>query len=199
MKKLASHISAGNGGRALKAGGSNKNRRGETAAKPDPAVKRWFAAAAETFSPSQSSMIPMLQSAQAAMGYLPREAMRVIARHLAVPPALVEGVASFYAQFRYEAPGKHRVTVCRGTACHVRGSGKLMDELGASLGVEAGRTTANGEFTLETVACFGACALAPVVVIDGKVSGRVSVASLKAEIDQTGKGARPARAAKARG
>lgn len=198
MKKLASHISAGGGARALKAGGANKPRRGEGSAPTDPEVNRWFAGAAATFAPSQSSMIPMLQSAQAELGYLPRDAMRVIARHLSVPPALVEGVASFYAQFRYEAPGKHRVTVCRGTACHVRGSGKLMDEIGASLGVEAGRTTADGEFTLETVACFGACALAPVVVIDGKVSGRVSVASLKAEIDQAGTGARPARAAKAK-
>jgi NADH-quinone oxidoreductase subunit E len=201
MKKLASRSSAVNEGRSLKSEAHKNPRRGNQTLPLDPGVKRWFAGAAATFAPSQSSMIPMLQSAQAALGYLPRDAMRVIARHLSVPPALVEGVASFYAQFRYEAPGKHRVTICRGTACHVRGSGKLMDEIGASLGVEAGRTTANGEFTLETVACFGACALAPVVVIDGKVSGRVSVASLKAEIDQAGTGARarPARASKAKG
>ena len=199
MKKLASRISIGNEGRVLKSGGTSKPRREERSMPPDPEIRRWFEAAGSMFAPSQSSMIPMLQSAQAALGYLPREAMRVIARHLSVPPALVEGVASFYAQFRYEAPGKHRVTVCRGTACHVRGSGKLMDENGASLGVEAGRASADGEFTLETVACFGACALAPVVVIDGKVSGRVSVASLKVEIDHAGKAARPARAAKAKG
>ncbi|MFA5914247.1 MAG: NAD(P)H-dependent oxidoreductase subunit E [Burkholderiales bacterium] len=199
MKQPASHISTGKRGHARKADRANKSRRGERTAQLDAGVKRWFAGAAAMFAPSQSSMIPMLQSAQAALGYLPRDAMQVIARHLSVPPALVEGVASFYAQFRYEAPGKHRVTICRGTACHVRGSGKLMDEIGASLGVEAGRTTANGEFTLETVACFGACALAPVVVIDGKVSGRVSVASLKTEIDQTATAARPARAAKAKG
>ena len=141
-------------------------------------------------------MIPMLQAAQAALGYLPRDAMQAIARHLVVPPALVEGVASFYAQFRFNKPGRHRVTVCRGTACHVRGSGKLMDELGASLGVAPGCTTADGEFTLETVACFGACALAPVVVIDGTVNGRVNTASLKADIDRAGKRARPARRAK---
>ena len=198
MKKPASHISAGNGGGTPKGDGATAPRRGQQTARPDPEVKRWYAGAAAKFARSQSSVIPMLQSAQASLGYLPRDAMRTIARHLAVPPAVVEGVASFYAQFRYEAPGRHRVTVCRGTACHVRGSGKLMDALGASLGVDAGRTTANGEFTLETVACFGACALAPVVVIDGKVSGRVSAASLKVEIDQASKGARPARAAKAR-
>ena len=197
MKKLASHISTANAGRALKADGSNKSRREVRSVPPDPEVERWFAGAAAMFAPSQSSMIPMLQSAQAALGYLPRDAMRVIARHLSVPPAQVEGVASFYAQFRYEAPGRHRVTVCRGTACHVRGSGKLMDQLGASLGVEAGRTTADGEFTLETVACFGACALAPVVVIDGTVNGRVDAASLKASVGRARKRARPARRAKA--
>jgi len=142
-------------------------------------------------------MIPMLQAAQAALGYLPRDAMQAIARHLVVPPAVVEGVASFYAQFRFNKPGRHCVTVCRGTACHVRGSGKLMDELGASLGVAAGHTTADGEFTIETVACFGACALAPVVVIDGTVNGRVNAASLKANIDRAGKRARTARRAKA--
>lgn len=163
----------------------------------DPAVARWLAGAGAAFPPARSSIIPMLQSAQEALGYLPRDAMRAIARHLTVPLAVVEGVASFYAQFRSEAPGRHRVTVCRGTACHVRGSGKLMDDLGAALGVKAGRTTADGEFTLETVACFGACALAPVVVIDGTVNGRVNAASLKESIDLAGKRARAARRAKA--
>ena len=74
-------------------------------------------------------MIPLLQSAQGTFGYLPRDAMRAIARHLVAPVAQVEGVASFYAQFRFEKPGRHRVTVCRGTACYVRGSGKLMNDL----------------------------------------------------------------------
>jgi NADH-quinone oxidoreductase subunit E len=197
MKKLASRISAGSEERTLKAEGAKNRRREGAPARPDPEVERWFSGAAVAFPPSRSSIIPMLQSAQAAFGYLPRAAMRVIARHLRVPPAQVEGVASFYAQFRYEAPGRHRVTVCRGTACHVRGSGKLMEELGASLGVQAGHTTADGEFTLETVACFGACALAPVVVIDGTVNGRVDAASLRANVDRAGKRARPARPAKA--
>ena len=197
MKKLASRISTGNEGRARKADGSDNPRRGEPRALLDPEVERWFTAAGAAFPAARSSIIPMLQSAQASLGYLPRDAMQTIARHLVVPPALVEGVASFYGQFRYEAPGRHRVTVCRGTACHVRGSGKLMDELGASLGVEAGCTTADGEFTLETVACFGACALAPVVVIDGTVSGRVNAASLKANVDQAGRRARRGRRTKA--
>lgn len=196
MKKPGNGSTPGKKGGARKAKSPiNGSPRG-AGLRLDPAVARWLAGAGAAFPSSQSSMIPMLQSAQAALGYLPRDAMQAIARHLLVPPALVEGVASFYAQFRYEAPGRHRVTVCRGTACHVRGSGKLMDELGASLGVEAGRTTADGEFTLETVACFGACALAPVVVIDGTVNGRVNSASLKANVDRAGKRARAARRAK---
>ena len=196
MKKPGSHGSLGKAGRALKGDMPSNRGSGGAGERLDLEVERWFATAGAAFPLSRSSIIPMLQSAQAALGYLPRDAMQAIARHLLVPPAQVEGVASFYAQFRYEAPGRHRVTVCRGTACHVRGSGKLMDELGASLGVEAGRTTADGEFTLETVACFGACALAPVVVIDGTVNGRVDAASLKAGVARAGKRARPARRAK---
>ena len=124
-------------------------------------------------------MIPMLQSAQAALGYLPRDAMQAIARHLVVPPALVEGVASFYAQFRFNKPGRHRVTVCTGTACYVRGSGKLMDDIQADLKIVSGETTADGAVSLESVSCFGACALAPVVVLDDKVLRQQTSALMK--------------------
>jgi NADH:ubiquinone oxidoreductase subunit E len=124
----------------------------------------------------------MLQSAQSALGYLPPDAMRAIARHVAVPPAVVEGVASFYAQFRFDKPGRHRVTVCSGTACYVRGSGKLMDDLKADLAIMPGKTTPDGAVTLESVSCFGACALAPVVVIDDKVMRQQTSASLKKAI-----------------
>lgn len=135
----------------------------------------------------------MLQSAQAALGYLPRDAIQAIARHVRAAPAVVEGVASFYAQFRFQKPGRHRVTVCGGTACYVRGSGKLMADLQENLRVVPGGTTADGAVTLESVACFGACALAPVVVVDGTVNGRVSAASLKALLAATQKPARPAK------
>ena len=195
MKKPGSRVSSKKAG-LLTAKASNGRGPTRTGRRLDPEVERWFATAGAAFPSSRSSIIPMLQAAQAALGYLPRDAMQAIARHLVVPPAVVEGVASFYAQFRHEAPGRHRVTVCRGTACHVRGSGKLIDELGISLGMAAGRTTADGEFTLETVACFGACALAPVVVIDGTVNGRVTAASLKADIDEAGKRGRPPRRAR---
>jgi NADH-quinone oxidoreductase subunit E len=96
-----------------------------------------------------------------------------------VPAAVIEGVASFYAQFRFDKPGRHRVTVCSGTACYVRGSGKLMDDLKADLRILPGKTTPDGEITLESVSCFGACALAPVVVVDDKVMRQQTSATLK--------------------
>lgn len=145
-----------------------------------PEVARWFAAGGAQFPPSRSATIPMLQSAQAALGYLPADAMRAIARHLGLAPAAVEGVASFYAQFRFDKPGRHRVTVCTGTACYVRGSGKLMEDLQADLHIAPGATSADGAVTLESVSCFGACALAPVVVLDDKVMRQQTSESIKA-------------------
>jgi NADH-quinone oxidoreductase subunit E len=188
MKKLAGPDSSGNTGLARKGGSPGSRRPDGTGVRLDPDVERWFTAAGAAFPASRSSIIPMLQSAQAALGYLPRDAMKAIARHLAAPPALVEGVASFYAQFRFEKPGRHRVTVCSGTACYVRGSGKLMDDLQASLHIVPGGTTADGAVTLESVSCFGACALAPVVVLDDKVLRQQTSASIKKVIEDISAG-----------
>jgi len=196
MNKPGGRSTSGKPGRKRKAEPPNKRVAGRT--RLDPEVERWFAAAASGFPQSRSSMIPMLQSAQAALSYLPRDAMTAIARYLRVSPVTLQGVASFYAQFRFDKPGKHRVTVCRGTACYVRGSEKLMGELQTDFKVAPGGTTADGKVTLEAVSCFGACALAPVVVIDGTVNGRVSdAASVKALVDAAATRARPARRAKA--
>ena len=162
-------------------------------------VERWLEGTGASFQRSRSSIIPMLQSAQTALGYLPPEAMAGIARYLRVPTALVQGVSSFYAQFRFQPAGKHKVTVCRGTACHVRGSGRLLDDLTLALKVTPGLTTPDGMFTLETVACFGACALAPVVVIDDKVHRQQSTASLKKEIKTITSGTKRSGARRRRG
>jgi NADH-quinone oxidoreductase subunit E len=137
-------------------------------------VESWLRTAAAAFPAKKEAVIPLLQAAQAEFGYLPRETMEGIARRLRIPPARVQGIATFYAQFRFHPPGKHTVTICRGTACHVRGSGKLLDELQGSLCVRPQETTADGLFTLETVACFGSCALAPVIAIGGQVHGQLS-------------------------
>ncbi len=176
MKKLEDHVSPGKAGRTPKADAANDS---DSGGRLDPEVERWFATAKAAFPPSRSSLIPMLQAAQTALGYLPSDAMRVIARHLVMPPALVEGVASFYAQFRFTKPGLHRVTVCTGTACYVRGSGKLLDDLQTDLEIASGETTPDGAVSLESVSCFGACALAPVVVLDDKVLRQQTSESMK--------------------
>lgn len=116
-------------------------------------------------------LIPMLQRIQRELGYLPEKALLGVAEITRVPPAKVFGVATFYAQFRLKPVGKYIVKVCRGTACHVNGSAPILESLKAYLQIEAGETTEDGLFTLETVACFGSCALAPVVVINDSVYG----------------------------
>jgi NADH:ubiquinone oxidoreductase subunit E len=179
MKKPGSRISSGGEDRITEVKVHNSHHSGQAEQPIDREVERWFAAAGAAFAASRSSIIPMLQSAQASLGYLPRDAMRAIARHLVVPTAVVEGVASFYAQFRFEKPGRHCVTVCGGTACYVRGSGKLMENLQADLKIVPGKTTPDGEISLESVSCFGACALAPVVVVDDKVLRQQTSESLK--------------------
>jgi NADH-quinone oxidoreductase subunit E len=118
-------------------------------------------------------VIPVLQYIQGVAGYLPGPAIEAAAAHLRVSPARVFGVASFYAGFHLEPRGANVVTVCRGTACHVRGSAAVLRTLEAHLGVAAGGTTPDGRCTLETAACFGSCALAPVIVANGRARGRM--------------------------
>ncbi len=191
MKRLGSQVSSGKAGRRLKGDAPKARGSGGSGRRLDPEVERWFATAGAAFPSSRSSIVPMLQAAQAALGYLPRDAMKAIARHLVVPPALVEGVASFYAQFRFKKPGRHRVTVCTGTACYVRGGGKLLNDVQADLKIGSGETTADGAVSLESVSCFGACALAPVVVLDEKVLRQQTSASMKKVIkDISARGAR---------
>jgi NADH-quinone oxidoreductase subunit E len=122
----------------------------------------------------RQELIPVLQDVQGELGYLPPEAMSSVSEFLNVPESVVYGVATFYAQFYLTRQGKHRIKVCRGTACHVRDKYGLMQALERKLGIKPGGTTADYKFSLERVACFGSCALAPVVVIDGKVYGRMT-------------------------
>ena len=119
-------------------------------------------------------LIPILQDVQEVIGYLPGTAMVQISRHLDLRPTAVYGAATFYNQFRLEPVGKHVIQLCRGTACHVRGSAKLLQALETELGVKAGRTTRDGVYTLQTVACLGCCGLAPVLMIDEQAYGRLT-------------------------
>lgn len=119
-------------------------------------------------------LIPILQEVQQSRGYVSPDAVDEIGAFTGVSPGEIFGVASFYSHFRFTKPGKHIIKVCRGTACHVRGSGRILEMIERELKVKAGETTADGLFSLERIACFGCCALAPVVVMDRDVHGRMS-------------------------
>ncbi len=122
----------------------------------------------------RGGVIPVLQETQKSLGYLSREAMEIVSEELGVPLAELYGVATFYAQFHLKPRGRHIIRVCRGTACHVRGSAKIMDNIMKMLNVKENETTEDLRFTLEPVACLGCCGLAPVVMIDEDTHGRLS-------------------------
>jgi len=127
----------------------------------------------------KGALIPVLQRVQEKFGYLQEDAISKIARFFRISESEIFGVASFYSQFYFTPRGEHTVKVCLGTACHVRGGGGILDEVKRELGVESGGTTEDHKFSLERVACFGSCALAPVMVIDQDVYGRMTVAKAK--------------------
>lgn len=112
-------------------------------------------------------LVELLLDIQQSSGYLPEDAIRATSERLCVPLIEVYRVASFYKAFSLQPRGKHVITVCAGTACHVRGAPRMLDEVAGQLGIKSGETTEDGLFTVECVNCLGACALAPVVVLDG--------------------------------
>jgi len=132
----------------------------------------------------QVILIPALQAVQEKFGYLPEVAMEEIGRVAGMSPNVVYGVASFYSQFRFIKPGEHIIKVCLGTACHVRGAAGLVESLERELNVEAGKTTSDRKFSLETVRCFGSCALAPVIVFDEDVYGNLTTTKTKEVLDK---------------
>ena len=132
----------------------------------------------------KGALIPILQKVQEKFGYLPKEAISEIAKSSRMSESEVFGVASFYAQFYFSRRGQHTVKVCLGTACHVRGGERILDEVKRDLNVESGGTTEDYKFSMERVACFGSCALAPVLVIDKDVYGRMTVAKAKETLNE---------------
>jgi len=128
---------------------------------------------------SRRSLIPILQDLQEQTGYLPMEAVAAVAQHLDISAHEVFGVATFFSQFRFNPLGKHCLKICEGTACHVRGSAMLLDALTRKLHIVPGETTADREFSLERVMCLGSCALAPVIVSDDRVCGRINQKKLE--------------------
>ena len=122
----------------------------------------------------KGSAITALQKVQEKFGYLPEDAIAEIAKVLGQTQNELYGVATFYSQFRFTKRGEHSIQVCSGTACHVRGSPNVVEALEEELCVHCGETTKDGKFSLEKIACFGACALAPVMVVDKNIHGRVT-------------------------
>lgn len=120
-----------------------------------------------------TELIQALHRVQSALGYLPKEAQAVVAEMLEVPPSQVRGVVTFYHFFRTKPAGRHTIRVCLGTACHVRGAERVLSALREELKVELGGTTADGKFTLEAARCLGCCGLAPVMMIDEEVYGKL--------------------------
>ena len=133
---------------------------------------------------TQRDLIPILHHLQAELGHIPPPAIPVIARHLRVSEAEVFGVLPFYKAFALEPKGKHVVTVCLGTACHVRGGVRIVEEFERRLGIPAGKTTADGEFTLESVNCLGCCAIGPVVAVNGHYHARVAAKDVESIVAQ---------------
>ena len=126
------------------------------------------------YSGKREELIPILQEAQEQFRYLPLEVMVEIAEFLRIPDSAVFGVSTFYAQFKLVPSGKRIVRVCRGTACHVRGGARILREVERRLGLKPGETTEDLEYTLETVACIGACALAPTMTLDKETHGQMT-------------------------
>jgi NADH-quinone oxidoreductase subunit E len=137
----------------------------------------------DNYREKRGSLIGLLQDISDALGYLPEKVLEEVSEKLNVPMSHLYSLATFYTSFRLEPMGKHHCSICVGTACHVRGASFIVDAIERELDVKAGETTADGNFTVETVNCLGACALGPLVVIDedyhGKLDQRKVVKLLK--------------------
>lgn len=126
------------------------------------------------FGRRRGNLVPILQHIQSRLGYLPQEAMIEAAEFLGIPEMDVYSVATFYNQFRLNPPGKHPIRVCLGTACHMKGGYIVLDAWKRRLGIDRGETTPDRQFDLDTVACVGCCAMAPVSLVDNEVEGKIS-------------------------
>jgi len=137
----------------------------------------------EPYLGKKEMVIPVLQKVQEHFGYLPRPAMEWVSEHMNIPLSRLYGVATFYAQFKMKPRGKYIIRVCKGTACHIQGSPKISDRIEETLGIPSGETTEDLRFTLEEVACIGACALAPVIMVNDDPHGRLTPDKVKDILD----------------
>jgi NADH-quinone oxidoreductase subunit E/NADP-reducing hydrogenase subunit HndA len=137
----------------------------------------------QSFGNQAGELINILHKTQEAFGYLPAEVQQVIAKELNISEAKVYGVVTFYAFFTMQPKGKHKISVCMGTACYVRGAEKVVDELKKELKINVGEITPDGQFSLDCLRCVGACGLAPVMLIGDKVYGRIDPKEVKGILD----------------
>ncbi|UCE60417.1 MAG: NADH-quinone oxidoreductase subunit NuoE [Phycisphaerales bacterium] len=138
----------------------------------------------QDFAGEPQDLIPVLQRIQDVDGYLAADTISRIARWIKMSENEIYGVATFYAQFRFSRPGRHHIKACLGTACHVQGGEQMLDVLQRRLDIKPGDTSEDGEYDLDRVACLGCCALAPVVTIDEKTYGQMSVLKLQRLLDE---------------
>jgi NADH:ubiquinone oxidoreductase subunit E len=131
-----------------------------------------------------ASLLAIMQDVQDAAHYLPREVVEHVAKRLSVPVARIYGMATFFGSFHLEPRGKHICTVCMGTACHVRGAARLVEQLERDLKIKSGGTTADMQFTVEEVNCVGACALGPLVILDGEYHGNMTSGQLTKVVEK---------------
>ena len=137
----------------------------------------------------KSSLIAVLQDIQEQYNYLPKDALTTVKEEMEIPASRIYEVATFYDSFSLTPRGEHVIKLCQGTACHVRGAAGILDKLERTLGIKPGETSSDQKFTLETVNCVGACALGPVMVIDGEYHGQVNMAKVDKVIGPLKKGA----------
>lgn len=129
------------------------------------------------------ALMPVMHEAQNIYGYLPSEVQTVIAENLNVPLAEVYGVATFYSQFSLQPKGKHQISVCLGTACYVKGSDKILDAIEKELNISCGECTPDGKFSIDSCRCVGACGLAPVMMVNEEVYGKLEPSKIKGILD----------------
>ncbi|MGM0651262.1 MAG: NADH-quinone oxidoreductase subunit NuoE [Bacillota bacterium] len=137
----------------------------------------------EPYVGKKEMLIPALQKVQEYFGYLPRPAAEQVSKRMRIPLSRLYGVATFYAQFKMKPRGRNIIRVCQGTACHIQGSPKIAERIEEELSIESGETTDDLRYTLEEVACIGACALAPVIMINNEPHGRLTPDKIKSILD----------------
>ncbi|MCH5300774.1 MAG: NADH-quinone oxidoreductase subunit NuoE [Ruminococcus sp.] len=152
--------------------------------KGTPEQKQKFDEVISKYKDMPGALLPVLQEAQGIYGYLPIEVQQMVADGLNVSLSEVYGVATFYSQFSLTPKGKHRISVCLGTACYVKGADKVLAELENQLGIKSGECTPDGLFSIDSCRCVGACGLAPVMMIDDEVYGKLTPDMVKGILDK---------------